>query len=222
MSLKNQKLDTHTHTHIIRIHATSTSASYMMMTTPSTPKPKPTTGLLTITSTVIAMVYCLCAVVVLVEYGGCVSAFSTTTSRSPGLHYRSRFDAPNNNNNNNNFVISSLRLAMESSTSTSTVSAEQEEKVSPASVTENDVESSTADAGDSDVENIHCYVTNDDELSLGKDDKPEIVCTSEPEDYAWFNGIDPNKMRETDGTEEGTEECVEGYSHKGTPEWECK
>ena len=71
------------------------------------------------------------------------------------------------------------------STDTSTASAEQEEKISSASVSENDDENSIADAGDSDVENIHCYVTNDDELSLGKDDKPEVVCTSEPEAYAW-------------------------------------
>ena len=38
-----------------------------------------------------------------------------------------------------------------------------------------------ADSGD----NIHCYVTNDDNLLLGTENKPNVVCTSEPEEYAW-------------------------------------
>lgn len=65
-------------------------------------------------------------------------------------------------------------------------------------------------------EPIECYVTN-----VGEE-KPEVVCTSDPEGYAWFNGIDPEKMKPTDGTSEGTTECVEGYSPKGVPEWECR
>eukprot|EP00547_Thalassionema_nitzschioides_P007376 CAMPEP_0194200720 /NCGR_PEP_ID=MMETSP0156-20130528/1206_1 /TAXON_ID=33649 /ORGANISM="Thalassionema nitzschioides, Strain L26-B" /LENGTH=112 /DNA_ID=CAMNT_0038925753 /DNA_START=87 /DNA_END=425 /DNA_ORIENTATION=- len=64
-------------------------------------------------------------------------------------------------------------------------------------------------------EPIECYVTNNG------DEKQKVVCTSDPEGYAWFNGIDPEKMKPTDGTSEGTTECVEGYSPKGIPEWEC-
>ena len=41
--------------------------------------------------------------------------------------------------------------------------------------------------------------------------------------YAWFNGVDPKNMRETDGEEIGEEtECVESESFKGKPEWECE
>jgi hypothetical protein len=39
--------------------------------------------------------------------------------------------------------------------------------------------------------------------------------------YAWFNGIDPKNMRETDGVVEGAENCVQGESFRGKPEWEC-
>jgi hypothetical protein len=39
--------------------------------------------------------------------------------------------------------------------------------------------------------------------------------------YAWFNGIDPKNMRETDGAVEGAENCVQGESFRGKPEWEC-
>ncbi|KAL7464446.1 hypothetical protein ACHAXS_004783 [Conticribra weissflogii] len=68
---------------------------------------------------------------------------------------------------------------------------------------------------------VTCYVVNDEEI-ITEGEKPHVVCTSEPEDYAWFNGIDPKNMRETDGTMEGAEECVEGESYRGKPEWECE
>mmetsp|Transcript_18022 Transcript_18022/g.18242 ORF Transcript_18022/g.18242 Transcript_18022/m.18242 type:complete len:105 (+) Transcript_18022:501-815(+) len=93
-------------------------------------------------------------------------------------------------------------VAAKSNTSTSTSTPEQDIDI------DHDI-----DIGD----NIHCYVTNDDTHNT-----PNVVCTSEPEEYAWFNGIDLHKMRETDGTEEGTKECVEGHSYKGIPEWECE
>ncbi|KAL7537334.1 hypothetical protein ACHAXR_007743 [Thalassiosira sp. AJA248-18] len=71
-----------------------------------------------------------------------------------------------------------------------------------------------------DTDDVTCYVTNDEEI-VTEGEKPHVVCTSEPEDYAWFNGVD--NMRPTDGEEiEGTEECVEGESYKGKPEWECE
>jgi len=66
---------------------------------------------------------------------------------------------------------------------------------------------------------IECFVVND--ATEGED--PQVVCTSEPEEYAWFNGIKPSEMKSTDGAaQEGFNECVEGASPKGTPEWECK
>lgn len=71
------------------------------------------------------------------------------------------------------------------------------------------------------VEPIECFVVND-ELIEEEGEKPVVVCTSEPDEYAWFNGLDPKAMRPTDGVEEGTVECVEGASYKGLPEWECK
>lgn len=68
---------------------------------------------------------------------------------------------------------------------------------------------------------IECFIVND-EMVQTEGEKPEVVCTSEPEDFAWFNGIDPDALKPTDGTEEGATECVEGASPRGTPEWECK
>ncbi len=74
---------------------------------------------------------------------------------------------------------------------------------------------------DNDEDDVTCYVTNDEEI-VTEGEKPNVVCTSEPDEYAWFNGVDPKAMRKTDGTEEGTEECIEVESYMGKPEWECK
>mmetsp|Transcript_1078 Transcript_1078/g.2518 ORF Transcript_1078/g.2518 Transcript_1078/m.2518 type:complete len:127 (+) Transcript_1078:172-552(+) len=76
-------------------------------------------------------------------------------------------------------------------------------------------------AEDAETEDVTCYVVNDEEM-IEENADPQVVCTSEPDDYAWFNGIDPKAMRETDGTEEGAGECVETENYKGKPEWECK
>ena len=76
-------------------------------------------------------------------------------------------------------------------------------------------------AANSDEEPVECFVVNN-EMVETEGEKPQVVCTSEPEEFAWFNGIERNAMRPTDGTEEEAEECVEGASPKGTPEWECK
>ena len=40
--------------------------------------------------------------------------------------------------------------------------------------------------------------------------------------YAWFNGIEPKMMVETDGVAAEAMICEEGESYKGKPEWECK
>ena len=68
---------------------------------------------------------------------------------------------------------------------------------------------------------IECYLVTD-EAVLGEGVPPKVVCTSEPEDYAWFNGIDPAKLLKTDTVSELATECVEGASPRGIPEWECK
>jgi hypothetical protein len=60
---------------------------------------------------------------------------------------------------------------------------------------------------------IECFVVGE---------TPDVVCTSEPDDYAWYNGIDPEQLKPTDAIKEGAVECVEGESRRGKPEWECK
>jgi hypothetical protein len=51
---------------------------------------------------------------------------------------------------------------------------------------------------------------------------PQIVCTSNPEEYAWFHGIDQDRMVLTDGIYNQAFQCVEGESPRGVPEWECE
>ena len=74
---------------------------------------------------------------------------------------------------------------------------------------------------------IECFVVDScgDYLLDGEDgeEKPEVICTSHPEEYAWLNGIDPRAMKPTDGMEEGSLECVEGHPTRGgVDEYECK
>lgn len=68
---------------------------------------------------------------------------------------------------------------------------------------------------------IECYLVTDQAV-VAEGEPPKIVCTSEPEEYAWFNGIDPKKLHKTDVVSELSTECVEGASPRGIPEWECK
>ena len=77
---------------------------------------------------------------------------------------------------------------------------------------------------------IECYIIDpevicDDngDCAVSDDEKPTVVCTSEPEEYAWFNGIDEERMHKTDGNVDiGATECVEGASPRGIEEWECQ
>ena len=80
----------------------------------------------------------------------------------------------------------------------------------------------------SNTEDVQCYlIEEDDENQDGESggdlasEKPTVVCTSEPEEYAWYNGLNENQMKPTDGTDTGATECIEGASPRGTPEWEC-
>jgi hypothetical protein len=70
---------------------------------------------------------------------------------------------------------------------------------------------------------IECFVVNDLEIKMGEEEVPLVVCTSEPDEYAWFNGIDRAAMRPaTEKDAELTTECVEGASPMGIEEWECR
>ena len=71
--------------------------------------------------------------------------------------------------------------------------------------------------------NVECFVVGGGDLVGDDGEKPEVVCTSHPEEYAWLNGIDPKAMKPTDGMEEGSLECVEGHPTRGgVDEYECK
>lgn len=66
-----------------------------------------------------------------------------------------------------------------------------------------------------------CYIVNQ-ELVETEGEQPEIVCTSSPKDYEWFNGLDVDALVPVDGTSTEALECAEGASPRGIPEWECK
>mmetsp|Transcript_20850 Transcript_20850/g.60696 ORF Transcript_20850/g.60696 Transcript_20850/m.60696 type:complete len:118 (-) Transcript_20850:443-796(-) len=76
-------------------------------------------------------------------------------------------------------------------------------------------------SGGDDGENpIECYITNEEGVLIDGE-KPDVICTSDPEEYAWMEGVDPKKLVKTEGVADTTE-CVEGASPKGTPEWHCE
>lgn len=66
-----------------------------------------------------------------------------------------------------------------------------------------------------------CYIINafdvEEEGAI-----PEIVCTPDPDDYAWFNGLERESMKLTDAECDDFMECVAGASPRGVPEWECR
>jgi hypothetical protein len=68
---------------------------------------------------------------------------------------------------------------------------------------------------------VECFIVNDEEVYT-EGVPPEVVCTSEPDGYAWFNGLEREKLKPTDGISEEALECVEGASPRGVAEWECR
>ena len=49
---------------------------------------------------------------------------------------------------------------------------------------------------------------------------PKVVCTSNPDEYAWFNGIKPDQLVPTEIVHAARlESCEEGASPRGVPEW---
>ena len=44
----------------------------------------------------------------------------------------------------------------------------------------------------------------------------------EPQEYAWYNGIDEKRMHKAEGDVDiGASQCVESASPRGVEEWEC-
>jgi hypothetical protein len=68
---------------------------------------------------------------------------------------------------------------------------------------------------------VECFLVNDEDV-VENGATPGVVCTSAPDEFAWFNGLDPEALVPTDGTNEDALECVEGASPRGIPEWECR
>jgi hypothetical protein len=64
--------------------------------------------------------------------------------------------------------------------------------------------------------------TNNDDEQQQQPMIPQIVCTSNPEEYAWYYGIDEEQMVLTDCIHDAALQCVEGESPRGVPEWECE
>ena len=68
---------------------------------------------------------------------------------------------------------------------------------------------------------MECFLVTDQAI-VGDNDPPMVVCTTNPEEYAWYHGIDPTRLQKTTTTPLTAMECVEGASPRGIPEWECK
>jgi hypothetical protein len=67
---------------------------------------------------------------------------------------------------------------------------------------------------------VQCFLIQTDDNSNTV--IPQIVCTSNPEEYAWYHGIDEEQMVPTDGMHDKALQCVEHESPRGVPEWECE
>ena len=82
-------------------------------------------------------------------------------------------------------------------------------------------------------EPVECFLVEDD--SDDNSAPPRVVCTSQPDEYAWFHGIDRDHLIPTrtidekdaaaasllDNHENAALECVQEESPRGIPEWEC-
>jgi hypothetical protein len=70
---------------------------------------------------------------------------------------------------------------------------------------------------------IQCFIVNAFEVEE-EGVEPEIVCTPEPDDYAWFNGLERENMKPANTVTASGDflECKEGAAPRGVPEWECK
>lgn len=76
-------------------------------------------------------------------------------------------------------------------------------------------------SNNNDDPSIECFVIHE---NTPEENEKVIICTSEPDEYAWFNGIDRDAMKPATDRDYNASlsECVEGASPRGIPEWECK
>ena len=68
---------------------------------------------------------------------------------------------------------------------------------------------------------VQCYIVD----GVEDDGEPFMVCTAEPQEFAWFNGIKRSQLKpiESDAVlQDGTVSCEEETSFNGSPEWFCK
>ena len=76
-----------------------------------------------------------------------------------------------------------------------------------------------------DTKPVECFVVIDEELEVTEGATAQVVCTSEPEEYAWLNGLEVDALKPIDDSMkpvlESTVECVEGALPRGVPVWEC-
>jgi len=71
-------------------------------------------------------------------------------------------------------------------------------------------------------EAIQCFIVNYDQVE-NEGATPEVYCTPNVEEFAWFNGLDKNNLVNTqDFPSLILFECVDSASPRGVPEWECK
>lgn len=68
-----------------------------------------------------------------------------------------------------------------------------------------------------------CYVVD----GVETDGRALVVCTPEPQEYAWFHGLPAAMLRAVGGDSDlggvgGLDECTLGWSHRGVEEWECR
>ena len=74
-----------------------------------------------------------------------------------------------------------------------------------------------------DDDNVECFIVNYDMVEE-EGETPEVVCTSKPDEFAWFNGLDKDNIKKNPNNiikDEAYKECIEGSSPNGVPEWEC-
>lgn len=75
-----------------------------------------------------------------------------------------------------------------------------------------------------DHDNIQCFIVNYDAVQ-NENAVAEIYCTSDVEEFAWYHGLSVDELVNTEDMPSlalDFSECVQGASHRGTPEWECK
>lgn len=77
---------------------------------------------------------------------------------------------------------------------------------------------------DKDGNGIQCYIVNYEEMQ-SEGAAPEVHCILDVEEFCWYNGLEVDDLVPTEDLPSlavDFNECAEGASHRGNPEWECK